>query len=273
MKEISSKDNRIFKQAASLQDRKHRDALGMYLIEGPSFIRDAVRYGGRLRFIFIRAGSAEELADLEDPGSKDGPAVYSLTDELFSKLSSTEHSRGAVAAAEKRVLSEESFFALCAEGRGNILVLDRIQDPGNLGTMIRTAEAMGFSGVMLIKGCTDPYAPKTVRACAGSILRMPLFFAEGPEEAVRMLKARGKRLYAARMDGETACMDADLRENAAVIIGNEGSGVSDELSEASEGLMIPMAGSIESLNAGLAAGMIMYESLRQALGAENKQRI
>ena len=281
MKEISSKDNRIFKQAASLQDKKHRDALGMYLIEGPSFIRDAVRYGGRLRFIFIRAGSAEALSDLEDLSeASGGPAVYSLTDELFSRLSSTEHSRGAVAAAEKRVMSADGFFAAgeaareasgasgASAARGNVLVPDRIQDPGNLGTMIRTAEAMGFSGVMLIKGCADPYAPKTVRACAGSILRMPLFFAESGAEAAELLRSRGKRLYAARMDGETACMDADLRENAAVIIGNEGSGVSEELARASEGLMIPMAGSIESLNAGLAAGMIMYESLRQSLSGK-----
>ncbi|MBQ1907453.1 MAG: hypothetical protein II173_04700, partial [Firmicutes bacterium] len=97
MKEISSKDNRIFKQAASLQDKKHRDALGMYLIEGPSFIRDAVRYGGRLRFIFIRAGSAEALSDLEDLSeASGGPAVYSLTDELFSRLSSTEHRRSMI---------------------------------------------------------------------------------------------------------------------------------------------------------------------------------
>ena len=165
--------------------------------------------------------------------------------------------------ADKSICTEDSFFK-AAEGR-SILVLDRIQDPGNMGTMLRSAEALDIGGVMLLKGCTDVYAPKVVRAAAGSLLRMPVLTADGPSEALAMLRAHGKRPYAAVMEAELSCMDADLAADAAIIIGNEGAGICPELIKSSVPLKIPMAGNIESLNAGLAAGIIMYESYRQKL--------
>lgn len=263
MKEISSKDNRIIRQAASLSEKKYRDAFGMYLIEGPNFVRDAVLYGGRLRFIFIRAAAMSgEIMDIVSMASAEGPAVYSLTDEAFSKLSTTEHSQGIIAAAEKAECSEEEFFS---DPAGDLLVLDRVQDPGNLGTMIRSAEAMGFSGVLIVKGSADLYGPKAVRAAAGSIFRLPAFFAGSPSEAADLLKKHGKKIYAAEMEAEKECFDADLACGAAIVIGNEGSGISAELLEAAEPIKIPMSGKIESLNAALAAGMMMYESQRQRL--------
>ena len=263
MKEISSKDNRIVKQAASLSEKKYRDEFGMYLIEGPNFIRDAVKYGGRLRFIFIRAGAMNgEIEEILSMLGDEGPAVYSLTDEAFSRLSSTEHSQGVIAAAEKAEWTEEGFFG---EPGGCVLVLDRVQDPGNLGTMIRSAEAMGFSGALLIKGCADLYGPKAVRAAAGSLFRLPVLFADSGQEAAQLLVRHGKKIYAAEMEAEKELFDAELASDAAVIIGNEGNGVSPVLLGRAEGVRIPMSGHIESLNAALAAGMMMYESQRQRL--------
>ncbi len=264
MNEISSLNNRILKDAAALADKKHRDRSGSYLIEGPNFVRDAVLYGGRLRFIFIRAGALssklEQIAQLaEDCGS----AVYLLTDECFSRLSDVGNSQGIAAVADKRLYSEDAFFRAASERC--ILVLDRIQDPGNMGTMLRSAEALDIGGVMLLKGCADVYAPKVVRAAAGSLMRMPVITAESPQQALDMLRAHGKRPYAAVMEAELSCMEAELAEDAAIIIGNEGSGICEELISSSIPLKIPMAGNIESLNAGLAAGIIMYESYRQKL--------
>ena len=103
MDKISSKDNRILKTAASLNEKKYRDELGLYLVEGPNFIRDAVLYGGRLRFIFIRAGApSEEISSIADLGEKSGSAVYSLSEECFAKLAGSVSSQGIIAVAEKR---------------------------------------------------------------------------------------------------------------------------------------------------------------------------
>jgi TrmH family RNA methyltransferase len=263
MDSISSKDNRILKQAAALKEKKYRDSLGMYLVEGPNFIRDAFLYGGRLRFIFTRAGAlSAELEDIIRLAGKSGSAVYSLTDECFAKLSDSVSSQGIIGVAEKRQWSEDELFK---EDGANVLVLDRVQDPGNLGTMLRTAEAMGFAGAVLMKGCCDVYGPKAARACAGSLFRLPLLFIGDEAEALELFRRRGKRLYAAVMDGELSCMDAELSQNAAIVIGNEGNGVSEGFIRAATGLRIPMAGSIESLNAAAASAMLMYEAYRQKL--------
>ena len=262
MDSISSKDNRILKQAASLKEKKYRDSLGMYLVEGPNFIRDAFLYGGRLRFIFTRAGAlSAELEDIIRLAEKSGSAVYSLTDECFAKLSDSVSSQGIIGVAEKRQWSEEELFK---EEGANVLVLDRVQDPGNLGTMLRTAEAMGFAGAVLIKGCCDVYGPKAARACAGSLFRLPLLFME-EAEALELFESHGKRLYAAVIDGEQSCIDAKLSKDSAIVIGNEGNGVSEGFIKAATGLRIPMAGSIESLNAAAASAMLMYEAYRQKL--------
>ena len=261
MREISSSENRIIKQAASLSEKKYRDSLGLYLIEGPNFIRDALKYGGGLRFIFMKAGaSSKELGEIEALAEKNGPAVTILSGSAFEKICSTQTSQGVVAVAEKRICTEDEFFG---KKDACILVLDRVQDPGNLGTMLRSAEAFGFGGVLLMKGCADIYGPKLVRAAAGSLFRMPVYFADSPQEATELLKKHGKKLYATVMRGGTPCYSADLSKNAAVVIGNEGTGVCKEFIEASEGLTIPMTGDMESLNAGLAGGIIMYEAFRQ----------
>jgi len=260
---ISSKDNRIVKDAVKLREKKYRDASGCFLLEGPGAVLEAARQGGRLRFIFTRAGAA--LPELEELLSGQVPAVYELTDDVFARVSDAVTPQGALAVAEKPVWSEADLFG--REG-GNVLVLDRVQDPGNLGTLIRTAEAMGFTGALLVKGCCDPWSPKVVRSAAGSLLRLPVLQAEDAAEALALLKKHGKTCWCAVMDGETACFDADLAKDAAVVIGNEGGGASEEFKNASPGLSIPMAGKTESLNAAYAGAIIMYESLRQRMAVE-----
>ena len=259
---LSSKENRIVKDAAKLREKKYRDASGCFLLEGPGAVREAASQGGRLRFIFTRAG-----ADLPELGIElDGqaPAVYETTEDVFAKLAGTESPQGVVAVAEIPKWKEEDLFA----GKGtNVLVLDRVQDPGNLGTLIRTAEAMGFAGALLLKGCCDPWSPKVVRSAAGSLLRLPVLQAEDPGAALALLKKHGKRCWCAVMDGETACCGADLAHDCAVVIGNEGRGACEEFLKACEGLRIPMEGRTESLNAAFAGAIIMYESLRQRLAA------
>ena len=147
---------------------------------------------------------------------------------------------------------------------GNYVVLDRLQDPGNIGTILRTADAAGFDLAVFMKGTADPFSPKVVRSATGSLFRLPMVFVKDAEELAELVHSAGKRLIATAMDAEKAYYDCDLEKDAAIIIGNEGNGISPELMmRADEKIMIPMAGNTESLNVAVAAGILMYERIRR----------
>jgi len=260
MKSITSKDNSIIKEVASLQEKKYRDKLGLYLVEGPNLVKETMNYGGRPRFIFTKVGASDEVQEIAGLAETTS-TVYELTEDVFMKISDTQNPQGIIAVVEKKEYTSQSFFESVADG--NVLVLDRLQDPGNVGTLIRLAEAMDFKGVIFIKGCADPYQPKVVRAAAGAILRTPMLFCEDANQCINELSKHNKKAYAAFMNAKLRVMDADLKENSAVIIGNEGSGISKEFEEHTEKIMIPMSGETESLNAAIAGTIIMYESKRQ----------
>lgn len=260
---ITSTDNRIVKLAASLSEKKYRDREGLYIVEGPNLVRELLE-NGKARFIFIRAESAsEEAMEIAERADESGLAVYKVNDSVFSKVTQTETPQGILAVFEKPSRSREDFFKIA--GDKNILVVDRVQDPGNVGTLLRTCEAAGFAGAMIIKGSGDPFSPKAVRASAGSSARLPLIFAESINDGAALLKKNGKRLIATDMKGK-AFWDADLAKNCALTVSNEGNGASGELLKlADEIISIPMTGQVESLNAAIACGIIMFESRRQNL--------
>lgn len=262
MQTLSSKDNRIIKEASSLSEKKYRDELGLYLLEGPNIVKEAMEEGGRVRFIFTRAGSVSaEISEILKTAEEKNLAAYELTGDVFAKVTHTDNPQDVAAVFEKRQTNPEEFFK--EVGNGNIAVLDRLQDPGNVGTILRTAEAFGFKGIIVLKGSADVYQPKVVRAAAGSLLRLPILYAQSAEETLKLLRQNGKTAFAAAMNAKTDIDKADLKENAAIIIGNEGNGVSEEFLKNAITLSIPMEGKTESLNAAVAAATIMYESLRQ----------
>ena len=214
--------------------------------------------------VFIResmASRAEALKPASICGRPENAAqCVLLADELFDRLSDTEHSQGVLAVARK----PETCEGVAAD---RVLILDRLQDPGNIGTIIRTAEAAGFGTLIAIKGTGDLYAPKTVRAAAGSLLRVNVFEAYETEEAVSLCRKLGLRIIAGDLEGAVDYTQADLAGGVAIAVGNEGSGVSDELKAAADiKVRIPMEGDIESLNAAVAAGILMYEAYRQQCG-------
>lgn len=260
MRIITSKDNQIIKEVSSLREKKYRDKLGMYLIEGPNLVKELMDFGGRPRFIFTKVGANAEIQNIVG-AAEETSTVYELTEDVFDKISDTKTPQGIIAVADKIEYSENMFFS--AIGDGNILVLDRLQDPGNVGTLIRLSEAMDFKGVIFIKGTADPYQPKVVRSAAGAILRVPMLFLNSAEECINLLKRYNKKTYAAFMDAELKISEVDLKNNVAIVIGNEGSGVSKDFEAEAEKLMIPMSGKTESLNAAIAGTIIMYESKRQ----------
>ena len=281
MKEITSKDNRIFKSFEQLLQKKYRDRSGEYLIEGENLVAEAIRNGAEIRTIFVRADRAEDYADLvasamADAGSLAGqthrPSAFSLAEALFDRLSQTETSQGIIASVRKPEHRKQEFLGPDARGasgrggsapRGNFLVLDRLQDPGNIGTIIRTADAAGYKLVIALKGTADIFSSKTVRAATGSLFRMPVVFMDSNQELVEFTRAAGKKLVATCFDTDRYYYDENLTDNIALIIGNEGNGICQELIESSDlRIKIPMHGNIESLNASVAAGILMYESVR-----------
>ena len=261
MKEISSKDNRIIREASSLSEKKRRDDKGLFIIEGPNLLREALDENMQVSSVFVLCGGeTPEILELAQEAELRGCQLFSVSREAFMKLAQTDSPQGIIAVCAKKRFTDDELFG---KDGSNILVLDRIQDPGNMGTLLRTADAAGFSGVLLIRGSVDPYSPKVVRAAAGSVFRIPLKTGLDPVETIGLLKNHGKKPVAAAMDATRAYYDENLSDNLALIVGNEGNGVSEELMKLACHISIPMAGRTESLNAALAGGIIMFEALRQ----------
>lgn len=257
MKKITSKDNKLYKQCVRLASRKYRDSYGQFLVEGEKVITDAINAGQKLITVLAEDGYALD----ED---KFPCTCVRVESKLFHQLAQTSTTQGIMAVAEKKSLNKEEFCEKIREKSGNVILLDRLQDPGNIGTIIRTADAAGYSGVMTVKGTADLYSPKIVRATAGSLFRMPVYAVDCPREAVEILESAGKRIIATGFDTELYYYDADMKKDIGLIIGNEGNGISDELMQQAHMVVkIPMDGEIDSLNAAVAAGILMYEAVRK----------
>ena len=182
---------------------------------------------------------------------------------MFDRLAQTETSQGVLAIVAKPETDAGDF----ASASGNFVVLDRLQDPGNIGTILRTADAAGYRLAVVMKGTADIFSPKVVRAATGSLFRMPVVFMDSNSELVEFTRAAGKKLVATCFDTERCYFDEDLTDNIALVIGNEGNGICKEIIESSDvKIKIPMHGNIESLNASVAAGILMYEAVRGKKG-------
>ena len=254
MREIRSKDNKIWKRCEQLTMRKYRDRSGLYLIEGENLLDEAIRNHVRIETVLVREDCQKALP----PEAAD--KAFLLDARLFDKLAQTVTSQGILAVVAKAEVRKEDFIGLPGS---NFIVLDRLQDPGNIGTILRTADAAGYRLAILMKGTADVYAPKVVRAATGSLFRMPVVSMASTEELVEFTRAAGKKLTATCLDAQRCYYDEDLTHDIALVIGNEGSGVAPALIESSAlRIKIPMQGNIESLNAAVAAGVLMYEAMR-----------
>lgn len=246
----------------------------MYLLEGPNLIGEALKNQVLPEFLLVDEGDSqgEEIRQLcsdyetrlaEAGKLYAGEKVLVLESSLFRRLAQTENSQGIAGVVRQPSWSEEAFFQK-RRGSGNILVLDRLQDPGNVGTMIRTADAAGYEGILVLKGTVDIFSPKVVRSCTGSLFRMPILFGESPEGALALLRRQGKRVISTGFQTETYYYDVDLKSDVALVLGNEGNGICETFKQQSDQLVkIPMWGSVESLNAAAAAAVLMYEAMRK----------
>lgn len=266
MRQITSRDNQVLKDTIKLLTKKHRDREGLYLIEGYHLLGEALEGGAEIRRVFFReslgggAALGPEAEELAARLEQRHIPTFSLRSELFDLAADAETPQGVLAVAEKKESG-----AGWLKGAGNVLVIDRVQDPGNLGTLLRTAEGAGYAGVLLLKGSGDVYSPKVVRAASGSLLRLPLLLVDTPEAALEILREKGKRTVCTSPHCDVYYYDVNMQENIALIVGNEGEGVCRTFMEQADCLVkIPMQGAAESLNVAVAAGILMFESLRQA---------
>lgn len=183
-----------------------------------------------------------------------------VSDNVFKKISDTVTPQGILAVVKQKKYTVEEILASRNKKKSCIVVLDRLQDPGNLGTIVRTGEGAGISGIIMSSDCADIYNPKVIRSTMGSIFRVPFTVVEDLPNAIEQLREDGVTTYAAHLKGEDY-NKADLSKDVAFLIGNEARGLSNEVSAKADKLIkIPMEGKVESLNAAVATAILMYQA-------------
>ena len=278
MEIISSKDNKRIKYLRSLLEKgSARKKNRQFIVEGIKLVDEALEYGKVCEIILseslyeeIISGGLIKNALLADNGKNliayvnDDNSTTVVSDAVFKTVSETINPQGVVAVVampEYETLNEE-FLAQTYNKTGKIklLILEDTADPGNLGTIMRTAEAAGVTGVIMGRGTVDIFNPKAVRSTMGSIFRLPFIYVEDVRETIRELKKYGISFYAAHLKGKQSYKDVKYSDKAGILIGNEARGLSPETAELADiYIIIPMQGKVESLNAAVAAALMMYE--------------
>ena len=252
----STKNEKLKNISALLKSKKTRDEQGVFVIEGSRLIRDTAKTAPEY-FDSIFVSENYDLSEVDIPQNV---PVYTVKDSVFASVSDTVNTQGILAVVRKPVYTLDLMMAGGKNEAAKLLLLENIQDPGNLGTMLRTAEAAGMTGIVMSSGCTDIFSPKVVRSSMGSIFRMPFLYCDGFTGTLDEIKKQNVTIYAAYLHGGVSYKELDFEKNYGILIGNEGNGLSEEaVNAASKRVFIPMAGEIESLNAAVAAAILMYK--------------
>lgn len=255
---LTSRANPLYRRLRALRDRGGE----LCLLEGPRLVAEALAAGVAV----VEAVATPEAE--QAPASRGvvsalrerGASVHRMSASLVASLSELETSRGLLALARRPALEEARVFS----GTPLVLVADGVQNPGNLGALVRTAEAAGATGAILARGCADPFSWKALRGSMGSAFRLPVARRGDVGREIEALLERGLRVVAAAADGELRYDAADLRGPVAVVVGSEGRGLSPAaLERASSRVRIPLAGAVESLNVAAAAALVLFEAARQ----------
>ena len=260
---ISSPDNDKIRLINKLSRKRYRDQQGKFVIEGINLVRAALSKGQHVEFVLIADDfDYSEIANTLAVGV-DYRNIYLIPRFLFEKISDAENGSGIIAVVDKRSYTLDNLESLELRRGDNVLVLDRLQDPGNIGTMIRTAVAAGYSIVATIKGTADIYSPKVLRASAGMIFGISVVELADTEEFKKLVSRLDKKIVVTDPREGDPYYECYLTNDIALVIGNEGNGISDEIMESSDvRVNIPMQGEVESLNAAICASLLMYEAIR-----------
>ncbi|MBE6053040.1 MAG: RNA methyltransferase [Clostridium sartagoforme] len=256
---IESKDNNFFKHIKKLKERRHRDKEGLFILEGFRLIEEAIKANMEIDSVIISKGYEERFQEFLISYNLLKRKTNILANNLFNEISSTENSQGIIAIVKKEHYEKSlngDFYLIC----------DKVQDPGNLGTIIRTAHAAGANGIILTKGTVDIYNDKTIRSTMGSIFYIPVIYDDENYSIIRSLKEEGFSLVATSLKESKNFFEENLKGKIILAVGNEGNGISNELFElADKKVKIPMPGGAESLNVSIATSIILFEKVRQSL--------
>lgn len=255
---ITSTSNEKIKHVAALQQKAGlRREESLFVIEGGRLFCEAPVSLVREVYVserFLKNAGGKMKERLGETGYE------IVSEQVFAKMSDTKAPQGILAVLVQQKYEKESLLGASPL----LLLLENIQDPGNLGTILRTAEGAGVTGVIMSRDCADIYQPKVVRSTMGSLFRVPFYQAEDLLREIRFLQGRNVKVYAAYLEGSEVYDEADYREGSAFLIGNEGNGLTEAAAlAADERIRIPMAGKLESLNAGVSAALLVYEAARQ----------
>jgi TrmH family RNA methyltransferase len=254
---ITSRKNRKIIDAHSLCDKKARDKSGLFAVEGIKLLKELISEKVELCEVYFTESAKRRFSDLFDQTEKLCP-VYEVTDEVYEKLSFEKTPEGIFAVAKKTKI-----FKNAAEtaGDGGFVILDGVQNPSNVGTVIRTASALGVSRILLGRGCADVFGPKALRAAMGTVFKVNICVCDDICLEMKKLKENGMRIFGAALEKDSV----DIREitfekNDCMVLGNEGQGISEEvLSLCDKKIIIPMMQNTESLNAAAAASVLIWE--------------
>ncbi len=255
MLEIESKNNNLFKEIKKLKEKKHRVKNNKYIIEGLRFVDEALKSGVSIDSIIFTENFKEKNEEFFS-NIPENIRLIQMNEALLKQLCSTENPQG--------VLGVVNMQNKELKGGELVILVDKVQDPGNMGTIIRTAHAAGASGIIMTKGTVDIYNDKTLRSTMGSIFYIPVV-EDNSLEYVKSLKEEGYKLVVSSLQGKNNFFEENLQGKVIIAVGNEGNGVSDEVYEISDiKVKIPMPGNAESLNVAVATSVMIYEKIRQS---------
>lgn len=257
---ITSTANQKIKRIIKLQKKaKARNEEGVFIVEGIRMMKEAPEE--RIQELYVSESFLKKDSGVRKELLKTAEVV---SDSVFLHMSDTKTPQGILGIIKRREYTMENLLRTHEGKKPFLMILDHLQDPGNLGTILRTAEGAGVTGVILGEDCADLYQPKTIRSTMGSVYRMPTVCVDDMKKVIRLMKENGIHTYAAHLDNSRFYDEEDYTKPTAFLIGNEGNGLTEEICAAAEHkIKIPMHGHVESLNAAMAAGVLMYEACRQ----------
>ena len=262
MQVITSKDNELVKHIRKLKDKKYRDESNEFIIEGTNLIEEAVKEKAKIKKVIICENTTKtyemptnirlEIAKYE--------CIY-VSEKIFNLITQVTNPQGIMAIVEKKAKEDEIDYT-----QDLIVMLDDIQDPGNLGTILRTIDSIGLKQIIVSKETADAFNPKVVRSTMGAIFRIKIIESENLIYTIKNIKKHHFKLIVTSLQTDNTIYDINYNKKI-IVIGNEGNGVSKEIQDmADEKIKIPMLGKTESLNASVATGIVLYEYVRQKLG-------
>lgn len=259
MQSISSKENELIKHIKKLKDKKERDISNEYVIEGIKLIQEAIQENVNIKQIIV-------CDDCDKTESMPKDLMYEIakydciyvTKKIFKYISEVQEPQGILAVIEKNNLDREIDYS-----QDIIVALDDVQDPGNLGTILRTVDSIGLTQILVSKGTADSYNPKVVRSTMGAIFRIKIIECEDLEKTLKEIKKHKFKVVVTSLQTENSIYEINYNKKV-IVIGNEAKGVEKDIQElADEKIKIPMLGKTESLNASVATGIVLYEYVRQ----------